>query len=128
MKVHDIIKLQLLKLAYEYCNNLIPHDLRTFFKCSSETHTSSLTSLRSVQKGCLTIPKIKTTHSGNKSLKFQCATLWNHFMTKPIHLRAKPKTYEKNVIHNLDMELIFNTNQFLRTVKKHFHYMYTLIE
>ena len=49
-------------------------------------------------------------------------------MTKPIHLRAKPKTYEKNVIHNLDMELIFNTNQFLRTVKKHFHYMYTLIE
>ena len=32
LKVHDVIKLQLLKLAYEYCNNLIPHDLRTFFK------------------------------------------------------------------------------------------------
>ena len=24
LKVHDVIKLQQLKLAYEYCNNLIP--------------------------------------------------------------------------------------------------------
>ena len=126
LKVHDVIKLQQLKLAYEYCNNLIPQDLRTFFNCCFETHT--LTSLRSIQKGCLTIPTIKTEHSGNKSLKFQCATLWNHYMTKPIPLRAKPKTYEKDVIHNLDMELIFNVNQFLRTLKKHFYYMYTLID
>ena len=29
LKVHDVIKLQQQKLAYEYCNNLIPQDLRT---------------------------------------------------------------------------------------------------
>ena len=128
LKVHDVIKLQQLKLVYEYRNNLIPHDLRTFFNCRFETLTSTLTSLTSVQKGCLTIPTIKTVHSGNKSLKYQCASLWNQFMTKPIPLRAKPKTYERNVVHNLDMKLIFNVYQFLRTVKKHFHYMYTLLD
>jgi hypothetical protein len=128
LKVHDVIKLQQLKLAYEYCNNLIPQDLRTFFNCSSEIHTSTLTSLNSVQKSCLTIPSFKTVHSGNKSLKFQCSSLWNHFMTKTIPLRAKPKTFEKNVIPYLDMKLIFNVHQFLRTVKKHFHYMYTLLD
>ena len=124
LKVHDVIKLQQLKLAYEYCNNLIPYDLRNFFNCSSEIHTTNLT-LRSIHKHCLIIPPIKTVHSGNKSLKFQCASLWNHFMTKSIPLRAKLKTFEKNVNANLDMKLIFNINQFIRTVKKHFYYMYT---
>ena len=128
LKVHDVIKLQQLKLTYEYNNNLIPQDLRTFFKSSFETHALYLTSLNSVLKNCLAIPLVKTVHSGNKSLKFQCPTLWNHFVTKNIPLRAKPKTFEKNIIPNLDMKLIFNVNQFLRTVKKHFHYMYTLVD
>ena len=32
LKAHEVIKLQQLKLAYEYKNNLIPTDLRTFSK------------------------------------------------------------------------------------------------
>ena len=128
LKVHDVIKLQQLKLAYEYCNNLIPQDLQLFFNCTFETLTSNLTSLNSVEKSCLTIPTIKTVHSGNKSLKFQCAFLWNHFMTKKIPLRAKPKTYEKNVIANLDMNLVSNVNQFLRAVKKHLFYVYSTLD
>ena len=95
LKVHDVIKLQQLKLAYEYCNNLIPQDLRTFFNCSFETHTSTLTSLSSVQKSFLTIPTIKTVHSGNKSLKFQCASLWNHFMTKKYPFEPNRKHLKK---------------------------------
>ena len=43
-------------------------------------------------------------------------------MTKTIPLQTKPKTFEIKVNPNLDMKLIFNINQFLRTVKKHFHY------
>ena len=128
LKVNDVIKLEQLKLAYQYCNNLIPVDLRSLFKCSSEVHTSTLTSLRSVHKGCLIVPKIKSVHSGNKSLKFQCATLWNHFMTKAIPLQPKPKTFEKNVNPNLDMQKIFNVRQFSSKIKKHFHYMYTILD
>ena len=51
LKVPDVIKLQQLKLTYEYNNNLIPQDLRTFFKSS-------------VLKNCLAIPLVKTVHSG----------------------------------------------------------------
>ena len=49
LKVYDVIKLQQLKLAYEYCYDLIPNDLRNLFNCNSEIHINSLTSLRSVQ-------------------------------------------------------------------------------
>ena len=133
LKVLDVIKLQQLKLAYEYCNNLLPQDLRTFFNYSYECHNSAPSSLKSVQKGCLSIPTIKTTHSGNKSLKVQCALLWNHFMTKTIPFRDKPKTYERDaqgkiINPNLDMKLIFTRNQFIRFVRKNFHYMYTLLD
>ena len=128
LKIHDVIKLQQLKLAYEYSNNLIPRDLRNLFICSSEIHTTSLTSLNSVQKTCLIIPPIKTVHSGKKSLKYRCALLWNHFMTKSIALQAKPKTFEEQVDPNLDMNLIHNLNQFTSKVKKHFQYMYTLLD
>ena len=65
LKAHDVIKLQQLKLAYEYSNNLIPQDLRTLFNSSFETHTSTLTSLSSVQKSCLSIPSNKTVHPNN---------------------------------------------------------------
>ena len=126
LKVHDVIKLQQLKHAYEYCNNLIPYNLRNLFNCSYEIHTTNLT-LRSVQKHCLIIPPIKTVHSGEKSLKFQCACLWNHFMTKSIPLQAKPKTFENQVNPNLDMNLIHNLKQFTSKVKKHFQYIYTLL-
>ena len=127
LKVQDVIKLQQLKLAYEYCNNLIPHDLRNLLNCSSEIHTTNRTS-RSVQKNCLIIPVIKTVHSGEKSLKFQCVRLWNHFMTKPIPLQAKPKTFEEQINPNLDMNLIHSLHPFTSKVKKHFQYMYTTID
>ena len=45
-----------------------------------------------------------------------------------VALKSKLRTFVKNVVPNLDMKLIFNVNQFLRTVKKHFHYMYTLVD
>ena len=87
----------------------------------------------------MTIPIIKTVHSGNKSLKFQCASLWNDFMRKKIPLQAKPKTYEEYIWNsvtetyekvnpNLDMKLVNNIDQFKRKVKKHFQYTYTLLD
>ena len=117
LKVYDVIKLQQLKLAYEYCYDLIPNDLRNLFNCNSEIHINSLTSLRSVQNKCLIIPPVKTVHSGEKSLKYQCANLWTQFMTKPISLQAIPKTYEKQVNPNLDMKKVHNLSQFLSKLK-----------
>ena len=121
LKVKDVIKLQQLKLAYEYCNNLIPYDLHNLFNCVHEIHaTNQIT--RGAHKNCLVKPPIKTTYAGEKSLKFQCVELWNHFMTKSIPLRAKPKPLD------LDLNLIHNSHQFISKIKKHFQYMYTILD
>ena len=49
-------------------------------------------------------------------------------LMESIALQAKPKTFEKQVDPNLDMNLIHNLNQFTSKVKKHFQYMYTLLD
>ena len=125
LKIHDVIKLQQLKLAYEYCNNLIPSDLHTLFHCTFDSHPSSLPILKSHHNSCLSLPTVKTLYHGTKSLRFQCVLLWNHFRTKTIPIREKQLTTGKNVNFNLDWKKIFNIHQFLRVIKKHFRHMCT---
>ena len=103
LKVRELIKLnQLKKLAYEYCNSIIPNDLKSLFHVSKGTHSTDLT-LKSDRKNCLTLPSVKTVHSGSRSLRYQCASLWNYFMTSKILLDEKTC---------LDMTKIFNFHQF----------------
>ena len=58
LKVRELIKLQQLKLAYEYCNGIIPNDLKSLFKSSKDTHLTNL-DLRSDRKNCLSLPSVR---------------------------------------------------------------------
>ena len=117
VKFRDILKMQHLKLTFEHTKNVTPVELRKLFNICSYEHSASL-SLKSVRKKCLEIPKTKTVLFGNKSLRYHCVTLWNHFVTNVINLDAKT---------NLDMTRIYNVHQLKRKLRKHFLYMYTLV-
>ena len=116
LKVRELIKMQQLKLAFEYCYGIIPIDLQSLFHSSKDTHSTNLV-LKSDRKNCLFLPSVKTVHSGSRSLRYQCASLWNFFVTSKVYLDEKTC---------LDMTKIFNFHQFKKKVKKHFSFMYTI--
>ena len=116
LKIRDLIKLQHLKLAYEYCNEIIPNDLLSLFNSCKDVHSTNM-NLKSNRKNCLFLPSVKTVHSGSRSLKYQCASLWNHIVTSKICL-------DENKF--LDMTRIYNIHQFMTNMKRHFGFMYTV--
>ena len=113
LKVSDLIKLQQLKLVYEYYNSLLPLDICQYFTPITDIHYN----LRSANNNCLFIDQIKTSYAGIKSLKYRSAILWNHFMANNILLDNNIK-FELNKVHNV--------YQFKRLIKKHFQFTYTL--
>ena len=113
-KFRDIVKSHHLKLSYEFCNNALPSDLNNFFEFREDIHSTNL-KLKSTSKNCLALPKTNSVNSGTRSIKHQCATTWNYFMTKKIALDDK---------NYLDMKRVHNVHQFKRLLKKHFKYSY----
>ena len=97
-------------------NGLIPTDLCSLFNSSKDVHTTNM-NLKSDHKNCLFLPSVKTVHSGSRSLRYQCASLWNYIMTSKIRL-------DENKV--LDMTKIHNVHQFMSKLKKHFSFMYTV--
>ena len=80
--------MQHLKLAFENSQNSIPNEIQKLFNFCSYDHTASL-ALKSVRSNCLEIPWVKSVNFGNKSVRYHCVTLWNHFVTKGIKLDSK---------------------------------------
>ena len=115
LKVNDIIKYQQLKIAYEYFDNKLPEDLYQLFTKSIEMHSTNMT-LASDRNNTLVIPNIKTEHSGRKSIKFQCPSLWNHFSSNKIQLTTD--SY-------LNMKKVNSTSHFKSLLKKHFKFTYS---
>ena len=74
LKVDDIIKVQQLKLVYEFKTNRLPLEVQNLFKLSSAIHTYETSSS---SREFLFIPQISTANYGNKSLKYQGPYLWN---------------------------------------------------
>ena len=120
LKIRDIIKLQQLKLVYEFCKDVLPDDLQNLFKFSSDVHSTNLT-LNSVYKKLLHIPNIKTVTYGNKSIKYHCAVLWNYIFKNGISI-------DNNRNHNVTFDMIRNVNHLKRTLKKHFLFNYYTLE
>ena len=118
LKINDMIKLQQLKLAYEYWNKLLPDDLVSLFVPRNEKQTTNF-SLRSSDKNFLSIPKTKTVHAGNRSLRYQCSLLWNHFISNDIC--TSPSS-------TLSMNEIKSVNHLKKQLKKHFEYLYTQVD
>ena len=115
LKVNDIIKYQQLKIAYEYFDKKLPEDLYQLFTKSIEMHSTNMT-LASDRNNTLVIPNIKTEHSGRKSIKFQCPSLWNHFSSNKIQLTTD--SY-------LNMKKVNSTSHFKSLIKKHFKFTYS---
>ena len=67
----------------------------------------------------LSVPNIRTVTSGNKSIKYHCARLWNSFLNKVVPTDA-------NFDNNLILGNIQNIYLFKSKLKKHFLYLYTL--
>ena len=115
LKVRDSIKHQQLKLAYEYFEKLLPDDICHLFTQSNEIQSTNML-ISSYRNNCLSLPAIKTEHSGRKSLRFQCATLWNKFATNKIQLSNDT---------SLELNRLKSVSHFKHLLKKHFLYSYT---
>ena len=110
-RVCDVITIQQLKLAYEFCNGLLPSDLCNLFNYSRDTQTTNL-NLISNTNNYLCIPSIQRVNTGNLSLRFRCAKLWNRFMATKVNVKGSSVPI---------ISLINNIHQFKRVAKKHFN-------
>ena len=81
-----------------------------------EMQSTNMT-LISTSRKTLSIPAISTDHSGRNSLRFQSASLWNHYMTNKIIL-------DNNVY--FDLNKTKSGSHLKSTMKKHFKYTYTI--
>ena len=120
LKVKDIIKVQQIKLVYDYFTNNLPTDLMSLFSLSSEVHTTNL-DLNSARKNLIHISKINTETYGNKSIHHQCATLWNETFKNGIAISLDP-------LKNLAVTDIKSNHHLKRALKKHYLFKYSLEE
>ena len=109
-RVRDVISIQQLKVAYEFCNDLLPSDLRNLFTYSRDIQTTNL-NLTSNINNHLYLPTIHNVNSGNLSLRYRCAQLWNEFMSTKVTINGSSIPI---------ISLIRNIHQFKRITKKHF--------
>ena len=118
IKVKDIIKTQQLKIAYDFHNGSLPHQVQSLFNYCDEIHGNNLImNLISHRKRLLSIPRINTVYSGEKSLRYLCVKLWNVILSKGISVNDNPN-------NNKFIETIFNHIQFKKILKKHFLHSY----
>ena len=110
-RVRDVIKIQQLKLAYEFCNELLPSDLNNLFAFSRATQSTNLNLISNINNH-LRIPPVHSVNSGILSLRFKCTQLWNNFMSTKVTVKGSLVPI---------MSLIKNIHQFKRVVKKHFN-------
>ena len=79
IKLEDIIKLQLMKLVFDFKHKNLPDELSNLFRLNSEINSYYT---RNVSNEGLFIPKIKTKSFGINSLKYSAPTMWNSFLKK----------------------------------------------
>ena len=76
LKLEEIIKIEQLKLAFQFKKNALPIDLLDIFQCNENIYNT-----RNMMHGGLKVPKIKTVSYGDRSLRYNVPTLWNDFNT-----------------------------------------------
>ena len=110
-RVRDVITIQQIKLAYEFCNGLLPSDLCNLFTYSRDTQTTNMVLISNTNNN-LWLPTIRSVNSGNLSIRFRCAKLWNIFMATKVFVKGSLVPI---------ISLIGNIHQFKRITKKHFN-------
>ena len=97
LKVRDVIKLNQLKLVYEFFGNVLPSDLQNLFTLSSDIHNYFL-------RRRLHVPGVSTSTYGKLSIKYSCPVLWNSTFEKGIAV-------DKDVTNSITDEQILNVHQ-----------------
>ena len=120
LKVQDVIKTQQLKLVYDFQRNCLPDDLMSLFQFTTDVQTTNLV-LNRAYNNLLYLPPFKTMNYGKKSIKYQCPKIWNHTF--------KNESLQINSDRTKDVKLdsIETTDNFKKTLKKHYLYTYSLI-
>ena len=119
LKVREVIKSHQLKVAYDFHDKSLPDDLMDLFRLSTNVHTTNQT-LNSALNNLIHIPKIKTVSYGNHSIRYHCAKLWNQmFRNGTFCVDSNPG----NAVHLCKVN---NVHYFLKKLKQHFLYEYSL--
>ena len=120
LKVREVIKLNQLKIVYDFYDNKLPHDLRSLFILSNNVHTTNLT-LNSAINNLIHIPRFDTITYGQNSIKYHCAKLWNDmFPTGCIQVDGN----SRNDVH---LSKINTIHYFKKVLKKHFLFQYSSV-
>ena len=77
LNVRDIIKFYQLRLVYDFHCTMLPTDLMSLFKLSSEVRIDCQDNLNSIINKLLYIPKFNSVTYGKQSLRYHVPKLWN---------------------------------------------------
>ena len=94
LKLNDIVKNEVIKLAYQFKNNALPNDLNCIFQCNENIYNT-----RNMNHGGLIVPIIKTKSYGDRTLRYTVPRVWNDF------------------IKNVNINIFNNINQLKRFLK-----------
>ena len=120
LKVKDIIKMNQLKIVFDFTNNVLPSDLMPLFTYARDVHPNH--ELNSSDNNLLYIPEVQTSTYGIKSIKYHCAKLWNDFFKKG-SIQVKNNN-EKN--SHISLSKIKSKQNFNNALKRHFIYHYSV--
>ena len=119
LKVKDVIKLQQLKVVYDFQDKTLPDDLMDLFRLSSNIHTTNQT-LNSALNNLIHIPKIKTVSYGSHSIRYHCAKLWNQMF------RNGTFRIDSNRVNDVNLSQVNSFHYLKKKLKQHFLYEYSL--
>ena len=77
LKFEDVIKLEQMKIIFEFKTKCLPSDLSHLFHENKDINCHAT---RNVSKGGFFIPQIRTKTFGKKSLKYSAPVLWNEHL------------------------------------------------
>ena len=103
IKITNVIKIEQLKLVFQFKHNMLPTDILKLFKLNSVVSSPNT---RNVFNEGLFIPRIYTTGYGNKSLRYSAPLLWDNFLKC---------NSEINAINKLDTLKRYLKNIFLKS-------------
>ena len=118
LKVREVIKLNQLKIVYDFYDKKLPYDLMSLFRLSRNVHTTNLT-LNSTINNLIHVPSFETVTYGQNSIKYHCAKLWNDmFPSGFIQI-------DDNSNNDIHLSKINNIHYFKKVMKKHFMHKYS---
>ena len=119
LKVRDVIKMEQLKLAYNFHIDNLPEDLSHLFVLSSDMNRSNI-KLNRDRDHFLYLSKTRTSTYGLSSVKYHYAKIWNETFKHGIEISSNPKKV-------VPFKKIKNIHHFKRILKKHFLHTYSLL-